>query len=264
MGVRWYVAYPFSSRHVEERLEERGVPIDHATIPPWVVQYRPLLEQALHRRKRPVWVSWRMDETYIKIKGAWYYLYRAVDQTGQTMDFLRTNQRDEQAAKRFLTQAIRRHGGPETIPIDGRAAHEAASTSSPAAHGTAIALRTMKSLTNMVEHDQRGVKRGTRPRLGGKSCEAAHAALVGIDLRPMLRQGQREDGVGQSRTAAAPCSVLAASSSHRPGLTHLKASIHEYWRQSQKKALAVLTRGPVGLALVASCVTGRGAVAVRP
>jgi len=66
-----------------------------------------------------------------------------VDKTGQSMDCLRTNQRDEQAATRFLTQAIRRHGGPETIPIDGRAAHEAAITSYPAAHGTAIALRTM-------------------------------------------------------------------------------------------------------------------------
>jgi transposase-like protein len=90
MGVRWYVAYPLSYRHVEELLEERGVPIDHATIQRWVVKYSPLLEEAFHRRKRPVWVSWRMDETYIKVKGQWYYLYRAVDKTGQTIDFLLT------------------------------------------------------------------------------------------------------------------------------------------------------------------------------
>ena len=70
MGVRWYVAYPLSYRHVEELLEERGVPVDHATIQRWVVKYSPQLEEAFHRRKRPVWVSWRMDETYIKIKGA--------------------------------------------------------------------------------------------------------------------------------------------------------------------------------------------------
>jgi putative transposase len=143
MGVRWSVASPCSSRHVEERLEERGVPIDHATIQRWVVPYRLLLEKALHRRQRPVWVSWRMDEASIKIKGAWYSLYRAVDQTSQRMDFLRTNQHDEQAAKRFLTQAIRRHGGPETIPIDGRAAHEAAIPSDQAEPGPAIAIRTM-------------------------------------------------------------------------------------------------------------------------
>jgi putative transposase len=96
MGIRWYLAYPLSYRHVEELLEERGVPIDHATIQRWVVKYSPLLEEAFHRRKRPVWVSWRMDETYIKVKGEWRYLYRAVDKTGQTIDFLLTEERDEQ------------------------------------------------------------------------------------------------------------------------------------------------------------------------
>ena len=70
MGVRWYVAYPLSYRHVEELLEERGVPIDHATIQRWVVKYSPQLEAAFHQRKRPVWVSWRMDETYIKLKAS--------------------------------------------------------------------------------------------------------------------------------------------------------------------------------------------------
>src|SRR5437016_10455799 len=90
MGVRWYLAYPLSYRHVEELLEERGVPIDHATIQRWVVQDRPLLAEALHRRKRPVWVSWRMDETSIKLTGQWYSLSRAVDKTGQTIDFLPT------------------------------------------------------------------------------------------------------------------------------------------------------------------------------
>src|SRR5881296_112741 len=119
MGVRGYLAYPLSYRHVEELLEERGVPIDHATIQRGVVQYSPLLAAAFHRRKRPVWVSWRMDETYIKVQGQWYYLYRAVDKTGQTIDFLLTAQRDEHAAKRFLTKAIGRNGLPETITIDG-------------------------------------------------------------------------------------------------------------------------------------------------
>jgi len=125
MGVRWYLAYPLSYRHVEELLEERGVPIDHATIQRWVVKYSPQLEEAFHRRKRPVWVSWRMDETSIKVSGQWYSLSRAVEKTGQTIDVLLTAQRDKQAAKRFLTKAIRRHGVPEKITIDGRAAHEA-------------------------------------------------------------------------------------------------------------------------------------------
>ena len=70
MGVRWYVAYPLSTRHVEELMEERGVKVDHSTINRWVIKYSPQLEDAFHRRKRAVWVSWRMDETYIKVKAS--------------------------------------------------------------------------------------------------------------------------------------------------------------------------------------------------
>src|SRR6266446_4091646 len=127
MGVRWSLTYPLSTRHVEERMEERGVELDHATINRWVIKYSPLLEEALHRRKRSVWTSWRLDETYIKVKGVWHDLYRAVDKHGKTIDFLLTEHRDEQAAKTFLTKAIRRHSGvPEKMSIDGSAANEAA------------------------------------------------------------------------------------------------------------------------------------------
>src|SRR5437763_16769666 len=125
MGIRWYVAYPLSTRHVEELMEERGVEVDHSTINRWVIKYSPQLEEAFHRRKRPVWVSWRMDETYIKVKGQWRYLYRAVDKHGQTIDLLLTEHRDKEAALRFLKKAIRRNGVPETITIDGSDANEA-------------------------------------------------------------------------------------------------------------------------------------------
>ena len=84
MGVRWYVAYPLSYRHVEELMAERGVAVDHATINRWVIKYSPQLEATFHRRKRPVWVSWRLDETYIRVKGQWTSLYRAVDPNGHT------------------------------------------------------------------------------------------------------------------------------------------------------------------------------------
>src|SRR5215471_15500626 len=149
MGVRWYLAYPLSYRHVEELMEERGVPVDHATIQRWVVKYSPQLEEAFHRRKRSVGVSWRMDETYIKVKGAWYYLYRAVDKIGQTIDFLLTKHRDERAAKRFLTKAMRRHGVPEKITIDWSAANEAAIKSYNEEHGTAIVIRQVKYILIM-------------------------------------------------------------------------------------------------------------------
>jgi putative transposase len=93
MGVRWYLAYPLSTRHVEELMLERGVHVDHSTVNRWVIKYSPQLEEAFHRRKRPVWVSWRMDETYIKVKGVWRYLYRAVDKYGETIDCLLTEHR---------------------------------------------------------------------------------------------------------------------------------------------------------------------------
>jgi transposase-like protein len=161
--VRWYVAYPLSTRHVEELMQERGVSVDHATVNRWVITYSPPLEEAFHRRKRPVWVSWRIDETYLRVKGEWRYVSRAVDKHGQTIDFLLTEHRDTAAALRFLTHAIRRHGVPETITIDGSEANEAAIKRYNEEHGTHIIIRQVKYLHNMVEQDHRGVKRVTRP-----------------------------------------------------------------------------------------------------
>jgi putative transposase len=190
MGVRWYVAYPLSTRHVEELMEERGVEVDHATINRWVIKYSPPLEAAFHRQKRPVWISWRMDETYIRVKGQWRYLYRAVDKTGQTIDFLLTEQRDERAAMCFLTKAIRRHGVPEKITIDGSEANAAAIRGYNEEHGTAIIIRQVKYLNNVVEQDHRCVKRVTRPMLGFKSFDAAQQTLAGVELMHMLKKGQ--------------------------------------------------------------------------
>ena len=211
MGVRWYVAYPLSTRHVEELMEERGVDVDHSTLNRWVIKYSPQLEEAFHRHKRPVWVSWRLDETYIKVKGQWRYLYRAVDKQGQTIDLLLTEHRDKEAALRFLKKAIRRHGVPETITIDGSDANEAAIKSYNEEHGTAIIIRQVKYLNNIVEHDHRGVKRVTRPILGFKSFEAAQDTLVGIELMHMIKKRQMRVEAGEeSRTATELFYSLAA------------------------------------------------------
>jgi putative transposase len=211
MGVRWYLAYPLSTRHVEELMAERGVEVDHATIHRWVITYSPLLEEAFHRRKRSVWTSWRLDETYIKVKGVWHYLYRAVDKYGKTIDFLLTEHRDEQAAKRFLTKAIRRHGGvPEKMTLDGSAANEAAIKNYNEEHGTAIIIRKTKYLNNIVEQDHRAIKRVTRPMLGFKAFDAAQATLTGIELMHMLRKGQLEGGREQGRSVAEQFYALAA------------------------------------------------------
>jgi putative transposase len=210
MGVRWYLAYPLSTRHVEELMDERGVEVDHSTVNRWVIKYSPQLKAEFHRRKRPVWTSWRMDETYIKVKGEWRYLYRAVDKYGKTIDFLLTEQRDEQAAKKFLTKAIRRHGGvPEKITIDGSAANEAAIKSYNAEHGTAIIIRQVKYLNNIVEQDHRTVKRLTRPIMGFKSFAAAQSTLVGIELMHMIRKGQLESDEFEGLTVAQQFYALA-------------------------------------------------------
>ena len=210
-GVRWYVAYPLSYRHVEELMEERGVSVDHATVQRWVVKYSPQLEEALHRRKRPVESSWRMDETYIRVKGTWRYLYRAVDKQGQTIDFLLTEQRDQEAALRFLQQAIRRHGVPEKITIDGGEANAAAIKRYNEAHGAYIIIRQVKYLNNVVEQDHRAVKRVTRPTLGFKAFEAAQATLAGIELMHMLKKRQLMVEVGdEGLTVAEQFYSLAA------------------------------------------------------
>jgi putative transposase len=209
-GVRWYVAYPLSTRHVEELMEERGVEVDHSTINRWVIKYSPQLEEAFHRRKHSVGRSWRMDETYIKVKGEWRYLYRAVDKQGQTIDFLLTEHRDTEAALRFLKKAIHRHEVPETITIDGSDANEAAIKRYNEEHGTHIIIRQVKYLNNIVEQDHRAVKRVTRPMLGFKAFDAAQSTLVGIELMHMLRKQQLEDGVEQGLTVAEQFYALAA------------------------------------------------------
>jgi hypothetical protein len=117
------------------------VEVDHSTMNRWVINYSPQLEEAFHHRKRPVWVSWRMDETSIRVKGEWRYLYRAVDKHGQTIDFLLTEHRDQEAALRVLKKAIRRHGVPEKITIDGSAANEAALKRYNEEHGTTLEIR---------------------------------------------------------------------------------------------------------------------------
>ncbi len=171
--VRWYVAYPLSSRQLEELMHERGVAVDHATIHRGVLKDAPRLEAACPRRQRPVWTSWRLDDTSIRVRGHWHSLYRAGDKAGQTIDFLLTTQRDGSAARRFLTEAIRRHGAPENITVDGREAHAAAIKSDHATYGTAIVIRQGRYRNNVVEQDHRAVNRGVRPMRGFKSHETA-------------------------------------------------------------------------------------------
>src|SRR3954470_12417926 len=112
-GVRWYVAYPISYRQLEEMMGERGVAVDHSTLNRWVIKYAPEFDKQFRRRQRSVGRSWRLDETYVKIKGKWAYLYRAVSKEDDTIDFLLTPTRDRDAAEAFLRKAIRNQRLPE-------------------------------------------------------------------------------------------------------------------------------------------------------
>ena len=167
--VRWYAAYPLSFRHLEEMMQERGVFVDHSTVLRWALKILPVMALIFRRRKRPVGNSWRMDETYIKVAGKWKYLYRAVDKSGDTVDFLLTAKRDLAAARRYLERAINLHDLPEKITIDKSGANTAAIRSVNDDACLDIELRQSKYLNNIVEQDHRAVKRITNPMLGFKS-----------------------------------------------------------------------------------------------
>ena len=134
-------------------MKERGVELDHATVQRWVVKYTPILDEEFRKRKKTVGTSWRMDETYIKVKGIWHYLYRAVDKEGNTIDFLLTRKRDKKAAKGFLIKAINHNGFPVKITIDGSAANKAAIEEFNSDNDTTIEVRQVKYLNNIVEQD---------------------------------------------------------------------------------------------------------------
>jgi putative transposase len=172
------VAYPISYRRREEMMGERGVEVDHSTLNRWILKYVPLLEKEFAAHKRSVGSSWRLDETYVRVKGKWKYLYRAVDKTGATVDFLLTAKRDRKAALRFLRKASGRHGAPAKITIDKSGANTAAIESFNADHDTEIETRRVKYLNNLVEQDHRVIKRMTRPMLGFKSFWSAAMVLL--------------------------------------------------------------------------------------
>ena len=194
-AVYFYLRYGVSYRDLEEILAERGVVVDHATLNRWVVKYAPLIAIAAQRRKKPTAVSWRMDETYVKVRGVWTYLYRAVDRDGQTLDFMLSEQRDTTAAKQFFAQALSNNGIPQRIVIDksrSNAAGIKAINKIFKRLGTCVKITTVQSkyLNNMVEQDHRFIKRRIRLMLGFKSFHSAAATLDGIEVAQMIRKGQ--------------------------------------------------------------------------
>ena len=195
--VRWYLKYPLSYRNLEEMMQERGLNISHTTIMRWVHQYAPEIEQRIRKHLKSTNDSWRVDETYVKVKGKWTYLYRAVDSNGDTIDFMLSAKRDTRAARRFFIKASRssHNQKPRVITIDKNPAYSSALSKlrNNVDLNTNTEFRQIKYLNNIIEQDHRFIKRLIRPGLGFKSFKTARWTLKGIEAFHMIRKGQIEN-----------------------------------------------------------------------
>lgn len=194
-AVYFYVRYGVSYRDLEEIMAERGVSVDHATLNRWVVKYSPQVAQMAQKRKIRTEESWRMDETYVKVRGEWVYLYLAVDRDGQTLDFMLSEKRDTKAAKKFFANALYNNGIPKRITIDKSRSNAAGIKEVNKILKRLqipVKIDTVRSkyLNNIVEQDHRFIKRLTRPMLGFKSFVSAAATLAGIETANLIRKGQ--------------------------------------------------------------------------
>jgi transposase-like protein len=200
-------------------MAERGILVDHATVGRWVVRYSPELLERFNRRKRAVTGKWHIDETYIKVRGRWTYLYRALDSNGDTVEFWFSERRNLAAAKRFLRKALKRHGRPERIVIDGSQTNREAIVSCDTTDRLRdrsqrqlkpIRIRQSAYLNNRIEQDHRAIKRRVRPMLGFKSVNSARATLGGIEMVHMMRKGQAKYACTHQLSLAEQFERLAA------------------------------------------------------
>jgi putative transposase len=208
MLVRWYLVYALSYHDVEQLAMERGLKLDHLTINRRVIDDSPQLEESFHRRhKRPVGVFWRMDETYIKLKGQWVYLYRAVDKEGKTVDFMLSEKRDEPAARAFFEKTIGSNGLPDKATMDKNGANKAeidtinihlALLFMLSGFFVQLTERQIKYLNNIVAQDHRFIKKITKPMKGFKAFHSVDANLAGIELHHMLKKGQHTQSANQT------------------------------------------------------------------
>jgi transposase-like protein len=193
VAVRWYLTYPLSYRQICDMLRDRGVAVAPSTVMRWVVRYAPEFEKRWRKFEKPVGLSWRIDETYIKVAGEWTYLYRAVDQNGKTVDFFLSKRRDVRAAKTLLRHALLKHGDPLSITLDAYAAsHRAVQElkDSGEIFYQKMRVRSCAYLNNMVEQDHRRVKNRVQPMLGFQSFENARVVIGGIEFAEKIKKRQ--------------------------------------------------------------------------
>lgn len=194
--VRWYLRYALSYRDLEEIMLERGLNVDHSTINRWVHKYAPQLDKRCRPRLKSTNDSYRVDETYIKVKGHWKYLYRAVDSDGRTIEFMLSAKRDAKAAKRFFKKALKASHSttPRVNNVDKNAAYPPAMAElkKDGFVGETCKLRQVKYLNNIVEQDHCFIKRRVAPGLGFGSFRTAARTLRGHEAMNMIRKGQIE------------------------------------------------------------------------
>ena len=214
--VRWYLRFKLSYRDLVEMMAERGLSMVHTTIMRWVHCYAPEFERRWNRFARPAGASWRVDETYVKIRGAWVYLYRAVDREGKTVDFRLSSRRDVTAAKAFFRKAFKSQGStPRTITLDGYAASHRA-VREMMADGQipeSTKVRSSKYLNNLIEQDHRGVKSRLAPMLGLKGFRTAAITIAGVELLRRIHKDQFDLGGLRLKDRSTPAvwiAVLAA------------------------------------------------------
>src|ERR1700732_5047174 len=191
--VRWYLRFKLSFRDLVEMMAERNLSMAHTTIMRWVHHYAPEFERRWNRFARPVGSSWRVDETYVKIRGKWAYLYRAVDSAGRTVDFRLSGKRDVGAAKAFFRKALESQGSaPRTITLDGYvASHRAVREMKIDGQlPPDTKVRSSKYLNNLIEQDHRGVKLRIGPMVGSKCFTTAAIVIAGIELLRRIHKGQ--------------------------------------------------------------------------
>jgi transposase, IS6 family len=191
--VRWYLRYALSYRDLEEMMTERGLSVVHTTIYRWVQAYAPEIDKRCRPHLKPTNDSWRVDETYVKVRGKWMFLYRALDSAGKTLDFLLNATRSRRAAKRFFRKALagKHVTAPRVINVD----------KNPTYIGAVRDLKREKLLlekckrrpsqymNNIIEQDHRFMKRRIRPGLGFFSYPTAWRTIRGFEAMHMIRKG---------------------------------------------------------------------------
>ena len=192
--VRWYLSYPLSYRNVQEMMAERGLRVDATTVYRWVQAYAPEVNRRIRRHLRPTSDRWHVDETYIQVKGRWTYLYRAVDDQGQTVEFLLSAKRNMVAALRFFQRALLspHNGVPRTLVVDRAPSYPSALVQlRREGHlDSAVQLITGRGLNNRIEQDHRRIKRLVRYGLGFKTFDSARRTIDGYEAFSMIRKGQ--------------------------------------------------------------------------